>query len=219
MIALLQSGKAVFGVLAPSARCGIRFMTRWRPRTTSICSRPRRTSGSAGSGRVAGQADRRLPAMRMRRKIARPACRTRGGITGGWRMDDLLPLLLWVFAVVWMLSVCGICIVRSQFERERHPEVNPVSWNVVLAQMVPSAVRGHPLMVYLMASEELSPHSTISTRPLGDRRGDHHRAGFCGAVADGYPGTSHISPKFSAWSAAPRIPRRDACVCQTRIYR
>ena len=23
-------------------------------------------------------------------------------------MDDLLPLLLWVFAVVWMLSVCGI---------------------------------------------------------------------------------------------------------------
>ena len=52
-------------------------------------------------------------------------------------MDDLLPLLLWVFAVVWMLSVCGICIVRSRFGTgERHPEVNPVSWNVVLAQMV-----------------------------------------------------------------------------------
>ena len=49
-------------------------------------------------------------------------------------MDDLLPLLLWVFAVVWMLSVCGICIVRSRFGTgERHPEVNPVSWNVVLA--------------------------------------------------------------------------------------
>ena len=51
-------------------------------------------------------------------------------------MDDLLPLLLWVFAVVWMLSVCGICIVRSRFGTgERHPEVNPVSWNVVLAQI------------------------------------------------------------------------------------
>ena len=32
----------------PSARCGIRFMTRWRPRTTSICSRPRRTSAPQG---------------------------------------------------------------------------------------------------------------------------------------------------------------------------
>ena len=79
-------------------------------------------------------------------------------------MDDLLPLLLWVFAVVWMLSVCGICIVRSRFGTgERHPEVNPVSWNVVLAQMVSVLFAGIPFMVYLMASEELSPHSTIST--------------------------------------------------------
>ena len=73
-------------------------------------------------------------------------------------MDDLLPLLLWVFAVVWMLSVCGICIVRSRFGTgERHPEVNPVSWNVVLAQMVSVLFAGIPFMVYLMASEELSP--------------------------------------------------------------
>ena len=71
-------------------------------------------------------------------------------------MDDLLPLLLWVFAVVWMLSVCGI--VRSRFGTgERHPEVNPVSWNVVLAQMVSVLFAGIPFMVYLMASEELSP--------------------------------------------------------------
>ena len=46
MIALLQSGKACSA--CPSARCGIRFMTRWRPRTTSICSRPRRTSAPQG---------------------------------------------------------------------------------------------------------------------------------------------------------------------------
>ena len=73
-------------------------------------------------------------------------------------MDDLLPLLLWVFAVVWMLSVCGICIVRSRFGTgERHSEVNPVSWNVVLAQMVSVLFAGIPFMVYLMASEELSP--------------------------------------------------------------
>ena len=38
-----------------------------------------------------------------------------------------------------------------------HPEVNPVSWNVVLAQMVSVLFAGIPFMVYLMASEELSP--------------------------------------------------------------
>lgn len=41
--------------------------------------------------------------------------------------------------------------------------MNPVSWNVVLAQMVSVLFAGIPFMVYLMASEELSPHSTIST--------------------------------------------------------
>ena len=73
-------------------------------------------------------------------------------------MDDLLPLLLWVFAVVWMLSVCGICIVRSRFGTgERHPEVNPVSWNVVLAQMVSVLFAGIPFMVYLGALQTDKP--------------------------------------------------------------
>lgn len=122
-------------------------------------------------------------------------------------MDDLLPLLLWVFAVVWMLSVCGICIVRSRFGTgERHPEVNPVSWNVVLAQMVSVLFAGIPFMVYLMASEELSPRiPRFLHRPLGDRRGDSHRAGFCGAVADGYPGASRAFHR-----SRPRGPRRHA---------
>ena len=80
-------------------------------------------------------------------------------------MDDLLPLLLWVFAVVWMLSVCGICIVRSRFGTgERHPEVNPVSWNVVLAQMVSVLFAGHPPSWCISwRARNCPPHSTIST--------------------------------------------------------
>ena len=121
-------------------------------------------------------------------------------------MDDLLPLLLWVFAVVWMLSVCGICIVRSRFGTgERHPEVNPVSWNVVLAQMVSVLFAGIPFMVYLMASEELSP-------AFHDFYTDHLVIGaaivivlVCGAVADGYPGASRAFHR-----SRPRGPRRHA---------
>ena len=74
-------------------------------------------------------------------------------------MDDLLPLLLWVFAVVWMLSVCGICIVRSRFGTgERHPEVNPVSWNVVLAQMVSVLFAGIPCCPKPYASADEPSH-------------------------------------------------------------
>ena len=136
-------------------------------------------------------------------------------------MDDLLPLLLWVFAVVWMLSVCGICIVRSRFGTgERHPEVNPVSWNVVLAQMVSVLFAGIPFMVYLMASEELSP-------AFHDFYTDHLVIGaaivivlvFVELLLMGIQAHRAHFTESTAWSAAPRIPRRDACVCETRIYR
>ena len=112
MIALLQSGKAVFGVSVGSLWHQIHDAL--ETETTSICSRPRRTSAPQGRD-VSPVANRRAYRHAHAQEDCRPACRTRGGITGGWRMDDLVPLLLWVFAVVWMLSVCGICIVRSRF--------------------------------------------------------------------------------------------------------
>ena len=57
--------------------------------------------------------------------------------------------------------------------------MNPVSWNVVLAQMVSVLFAGIPFMVYLMASEELSPaFHDFYTDHLVIGRGDSHRAGF-----------------------------------------
>lgn len=73
-------------------------------------------------------------------------------------MTDWLPLVLWVFAVVWMVAVCAICIVRSRFGTgERHPDVELVSWNVVIAQAVSVLFAGFPFIVYIMFREDFSP--------------------------------------------------------------
>ena len=112
MIALLQSGKAVFGVSVGSLWHQIHDAL--ETETTSICSRPRRTSAPQGRDvSPVGQSTSLLPcACAGRLPPSVPHARRHNR---RWRMDDLLPLLLWVFAVVWMLSVCGICIVRSRF--------------------------------------------------------------------------------------------------------
>lgn len=73
-------------------------------------------------------------------------------------MTDLLPLLLWIFAIVWMLAVCGITIVRCRFRTgERHPQVELVSWTMVEAQMASVLLAGVPFITYLLVEDELSP--------------------------------------------------------------
>lgn len=66
--------------------------------------------------------------------------------------------MLWVFAVVWMLAVCGITIARCRFRTgERHPQVELVSWTMVEAQMVSVLFAGIPFITYLLIEDELSP--------------------------------------------------------------
>lgn len=73
-------------------------------------------------------------------------------------MDDLLPLLLWLFAAGWALCICVLCVLRGRFlGRDRHPEVEPVSWNVVAAQMASMVFAGLPFVIYGMDRSAYSP--------------------------------------------------------------
>ncbi|MFR8696821.1 MAG: hypothetical protein ACLVEF_00390 [Bifidobacterium bifidum] len=84
--------------------------------------------------------------------------------------------------------------------------MNPVSWNVVLAQMVSVLFAGIPFMVYLMASEELSP-------AFHDFYTDHLVIGaaivivlvFVELLLMGIPGASRAFHR-----SRPRGPRRHA---------
>ena len=121
-------------------------------------------------------------------------------------MDDLLPLLLWVFAVVWMLSVCGICIVRSRFGRGRGTRAEPRQLELwCWPRWCPCYSRASPSWCISWRVRNCPRIPRFLHRPLGDRRGDSHRVGFCGAVADGYPGASRAFHR-----SRPRGPRRHA---------
>lgn len=72
-------------------------------------------------------------------------------------VNDLIPLALWLFSVLWSLAVCGICVHRGRFlSSERHPKVSPVSWNVVVAQVVSVLFAGFPFIVYIMVEHDIS---------------------------------------------------------------
>ena len=73
-------------------------------------------------------------------------------------IDDLLPLLMWLFAVVWSLGVCAVCAVRGRlFDRARRRDVDPVSWNVVAAQAASVVFVGLPFVVYSVTRDEYGP--------------------------------------------------------------
>ncbi|RSX53813.1 C4-dicarboxylate ABC transporter [Bifidobacterium goeldii] len=73
-------------------------------------------------------------------------------------LTDVLPFALWVFAVIWMLIVCAICIVRCRFGTgEKHPEVELVSWNVIIAQVVSVLLAGIPFITFILLGEEITP--------------------------------------------------------------
>lgn len=73
-------------------------------------------------------------------------------------IDDLLPLLMWLFAVVWSLGVCAVCAVRGRlFDRARRRDVDPVSWNVVAAQAATVVFVGLPFVVYSVTRDEYGP--------------------------------------------------------------
>ena len=72
-------------------------------------------------------------------------------------MADYLPLILWLFAMVWTVAVGAICVVRGRMlTGERRPEVPTVSWNVVAAQAVSTLFIALPFMVFVLIQEKVS---------------------------------------------------------------
>ncbi len=86
--------------------------------------------------------------------------------------------------------------------------------------MVSVLFAGIPFMVYLMASEELSPafHDFYTDR-LVIGAAIVIALVFVELLLMGIQAHRAHLTEVDRVVAAPRIPRRDACVCETRIYR
>ncbi|MCH9277162.1 C4-dicarboxylate ABC transporter [Bifidobacterium amazonense] len=73
-------------------------------------------------------------------------------------MTDLMPMLLWVLSILWSGGVCTITAVRGRFlSGERHPEVEPVSWNVVYAQVASVVLVAVPFITLILTQHDIDP--------------------------------------------------------------
>ncbi|OZG59961.1 hypothetical protein BLEM_2136 [Bifidobacterium lemurum] len=63
---------------------------------------------------------------------------------------ELLPAVLWCFAVVISVNLCCICVIRGKFLQGGHPPVRPVSWGIVGLHIVSVLLFILPYPVYLL---------------------------------------------------------------------
>lgn len=50
-------------------------------------------------------------------------------------MIDLLPAVFWIVSIIWAVVVCVICVRRGKLLQPGHPDVEPVRWPVIGAQL------------------------------------------------------------------------------------
>lgn len=79
-------------------------------------------------------------------------------------MMDLLPLALWVLSSVWSGVVCAVCVHRSRlFSSDarsndgRRPEVEPVGWGVIYAQVASVVLCAVPFMALILMQHDIDP--------------------------------------------------------------
>ncbi|KFI51751.1 hypothetical protein [Bifidobacterium biavatii] len=71
-------------------------------------------------------------------------------------MTDAVPMLLWLFSLAWSGGVCLITVIRGRFlSGERHPDVEPVSWNVVYAQVASVVLCAVPFMAFMLMQHDI----------------------------------------------------------------
>ncbi|MBT1162734.1 MULTISPECIES: C4-dicarboxylate ABC transporter [Bifidobacterium] len=70
-------------------------------------------------------------------------------------MIDLLPLLLWLFSLCWSAAVCVICVVRGHLFAGGHPEVEPVSWTVIYAQVCSVVLCAVPFLALMLLQHDI----------------------------------------------------------------
>lgn len=83
-------------------------------------------------------------------------------------MTDLLPAVLWLFAVVWSITVCVIAVIRARllsFGVQR-PAVEPVTWNVIYAQVASVVLGSVPFCVFLFFEDEFGDRAAELYRTM-----------------------------------------------------
>lgn len=71
-------------------------------------------------------------------------------------MLDILPIILWVVAAVWMFAVCAVCAVRGKLFARGDVHVDLVHWSVIAAQLVSVILTMVPFIVYRANEESFS---------------------------------------------------------------
>lgn len=62
---------------------------------------------------------------------------------------NVMPGVLWVFALLWSLGICGICIANGALrKRTDHRKVSTVQWSVVVMQIISLVLCCVPYGVY-----------------------------------------------------------------------
>lgn len=71
-------------------------------------------------------------------------------------MLEMLPAVVWVVAVIWAVAVCVLCVVRGKLWVRGHPDVEPLTWHVIVAQLLSAVVAMVPFIIVKTASDSFS---------------------------------------------------------------
>lgn len=72
-------------------------------------------------------------------------------------MIAILPGFLWVFALLWALGICAMCLVNGALrKKDDHRKVETVQWSVIIMQIVSMFLCCAPYGVYKLLHSQIS---------------------------------------------------------------
>ncbi|WEV68308.1 hypothetical protein OZX72_04890 [Bifidobacterium sp. ESL0769] len=71
-------------------------------------------------------------------------------------MTAILPGFLWLFALLWALGICAMCLVNGALrKKDDHRKVETVQWSVVIMQIVSMFLCCAPYGVYKLLHAQI----------------------------------------------------------------
>ncbi|WEV71732.1 hypothetical protein [Bifidobacterium sp. ESL0790] len=71
-------------------------------------------------------------------------------------MAAILPGFLWVFALLWALGICAICLVNGALrKKDDHRQVETVQWSVIAMQIVSMFMCCAPYGIYKLLYDQI----------------------------------------------------------------
>ena len=98
-------------------------------------------------------------------------------------MSELLPAVCGIVSIIWAVVVCVICVRRGKLLQPGHPDVDPVRWPVIGAQLASLILAMVPFVIGkvwqdLVGAEALAcygsaagPAGIVSVLLIGAERG------------------------------------------------